>query len=1232
MKRISVVVLLVLFSVVFATSTLYAQGTATSGILRGTVTDPNGAVVAGAQITLTNQATAFTRHFETSSVGAYTANDLPPGAYNMTIDAPGFRQAAIRNVVINVASVTEQNTKLELGARTETVTVEATNVAVQTTSAAIGEVVDSEQATQLPLNGSNFVELTQLQPGVSRTNNLSTTNKGLLAGVDFSVNGNPTTNNLFLIDGANNNDVGSNRTILIYPSVDSISEFKMLRNSYGPEYGQASGAVVSILTKSGGNAYHGSVNYSGRNDAVSAEDPFAKAQDTALFKATGNHLPHNGKDELRRNDVIWTFGGPIKKDKIFFFASQEFNREIRGFTRQSCVPTAAEYAGDFSKDFNTPSGTDQCGAAKPTLFPGTASATNPLKIANPSPAAQAILAQFPLPNVPASAATNFNNWVLSTPSPLDYREENFRVDFNLTNKEVLTLRYTQDHFNNPAPNLASSGQGLWGEDPFPAIESSWSQPSKDAIAKVTSTLSSTLVNEAQFSYSGNAIYTSQAGSSLQLSKNIQAAFPTYFPSSTKLVGGIPTFWGGGLGQYFSYGSPNIWSIAPYQNNMDLYQIRDDISKVMGSHSFKAGVFLSWNAKNENQYGGQDSPVIGSAEAWNTPANNNWGAQTGNDLANFLSPGERFGITEQNVNPTDQARWRDYEFYVGDTWKVSPRLTAEYGFRWSFLREPYSADNAVGAFLPSAYNPANAFVKDSFGNFQPNLCNGITVVQGSNLCQNLSKITGVPYSNGTPTPFGRALVPNNNHLIAPRLGIAWDPRGNGKLAIRAGVGQFFQRERVSYNLGLNNALPNVVTASSVLPSTTGIAPCPNCNMRTLDQAPAPGSILFTGTPTSKDYTGNVPNTWQWNLAVEQELYRDTALEVAYIGNKGLHLSTALDLNSILPQNRAQADFTSPGNPQQQFRPYPEYANIIQGARTGYATYHALQALFRTKIPNLLNLQAAYTWSHSIANVDESNANGLGNNVENVTDPFNPQVDRGNSTINRPQMFVANAILYLPKLTDANSLTRTALGGWELSTIATLEDGASFTIYDASSSGTGVQTGLFGTSGGFNNSRPLIVPGAGCNSNVHGQQIVNPAAFTLNGFVIGQTLQSTLEPRGYCFGPAYKNADLAIYKNFKVRERVGLQFRLDMFNAFNHVNYRGNASGATAINTEIGASNGLQGFCTQAAFAAGPGGIQNNGCSATNNTIIASQFAKNSTFGQATAALTPRQIQYGLRITF
>lgn len=466
-------------------------------------------------------------------------------------------------------------------------------------------------------------------------------------------------------------------------------------------------------------------------------------------------------------------------------------------------------------------------------------------------------------------------------------------------------------------------------------------------------------------------------------------------------------------------------------------------------------------------------------------------------------------------------------------------------------------------------------------------------------------------------YGRALIPNNNHLIAPRLGISWDPFGNGKTAIRTGVGQFYQRERVSLQIGLNNALPITVTASNGGPGPN----CLTCDYRFLDVAPAPNTILWTGTVASKGVNNKEPNSWQWNFMVEQELARDTALEVGYIGNKGLHLTTQYDLNTILPQNRPQAAYAS-GAKQQSFRPFAEYGNIWTGDRIGYSTYHALQALFRTKFPNIVTLQAAFTWSHSISNVDLANANGLGNNPQDLTDIYHPGLDKGNSSINRPKMFVANAIWYLPKFNGMNPIGRGILGGWELATIATLEDGNSFTVFNANSSGTGVQTGLFGTGGG-NNARPLIVPGVGCNSNVHGNQIINPAAFTMTGFIIGQVPQPNLEPRGYCRGPSYQDVDLAIYKNFKVKERVNIQFRMDAFNSLNHVNYAGNEGGAGGVSNEIGTA--LQAFC-------GTAGGQNNGCSATNNVVTSSSYNATSSFGRATSALTPRQFQYGLRITF
>ncbi len=700
----------VLLAITFSLSAL-AQSTATSGSIKGSVSDAQGAVIPDAQVMVTDPATGAQRTATTDDHGGFTVANLPVGAYRVTISKPGFRQYDERNVAVNVSTITNVIASMQVGNVSDTIEVEADAVQVQTTSAAVGEVVTGQQVTELPLNGSNFVQLTQLQPGVSHANNFNTANKGLLGGVDFSVNGNPVTNNLFLIDGANNNDVGSNRTILVYPSVDAIAEFKMLRNSYGPEYGQASGAVISIATKSGTNQWHGSLHYEGRNDAVGAEDYFAKIHNDAVT-AAGGSLPHNGKDELRRNDIIYSLGGPVKKDKLFFFFSQEFDREIQGYTRSSCVPTAAEISGDFS-------GPISCGATAPTIPVALQAPGNPLKIANPSPAGLAYAALVPTANTVASAATGGDNWFLSTGSPLNFREENARVDFNVTQSELLTFRYTQDHWVNSAPSTAPNGY-LWGEDPFPAVEGNWSQPSKSAIAKLTSTLGSTLVNEAQFSYSGNAIVTSVGGTNPGLVNTLNSAIPTVFPASNKLAGGIPTTWGG-LGPYGD--GANLWSIAPYANNMDLYTIRDDISKVHGAHSIKAGVFLSFDAKNENEYGGQDRQTFSTADAtWalNTP--------TGNQLADLLLPGQVFkGVAEQNINPTDQARWRDYEFYVGDTWKARSNLSIEYGARYSLYREPYSANNAVGIFSGATYDPAIAMVPGPGGVLQPNVCDGIVVV-------------------------------------------------------------------------------------------------------------------------------------------------------------------------------------------------------------------------------------------------------------------------------------------------------------------------------------------------------------------------------------------------------------------------------------------------------------------------------------------------------------------------
>jgi len=876
-----------------------------AGSVRGTVTDPSGGAVAGATVTLKNTNKNVSLEATTTDLGAYSFPVVDVGTYELTVKAGSFKEFVAKNVEVHVSTVAEINAKLALGANTDIVTVEASDVQVQTTTAEVGGVIEGTQVRELPLNGRNFMALTQLQPGVSANNQFDSKDKGLQGGSDFSVNGNPSTNNLFLIDGVNNNDVGSNRTILIYPSVDSVAEFKMLTNSYGPEYGQASGAIISITTRSGENSFHGGAFYEGRNDALNA----------AGFIANLDGLK---KPELRRNDWGYYVAGPIKKDKLFFWWNQEWNRDIRGAIVTQCTPNAAERGGDFSADVNaalsalngagatTVLTNDQigaletknttCNAPPPATFTNTPTATNAnvwtassriptasqasgnqYAIANPDAVGQLLAAYYPLPNLTTVIpGTNFN-YASAAPNRVPWREENVRMDFDLNKRNRISFRYTQDSWKFPAPNNAFG----WGDDNFATYQGSWDQPSKSIMGKISSQLSNTLINDFEFGYSHNAIIVTPGGTDPTLSQQFDKAMPTEWPASGKTAGGLPTVWGG-LQNYGNFSS--IWAIVGYGNHMDLFTWQDNVTKIAGNHTWKFGALVSHNIKQENQFGGSDRASFGLS-------NDSWGQSihTGNALANVLLPGtgpnpqmiQSFG--ETNVNPVDQGRWHDIEWYAADSWKFTRRVTVNYGFRWSFLREPYDANNQMASFSLAAYN------KNGVGG---DACNGVILVPGTNFCSATASSIGLPLSAGTPG-VNRALVANNNHNIAPRLGVAWDVFGTGKTALRVGVGQFYQRERVSPQVGLSDTAPFAVGLGG------GV-------IRPLDTAvPVAGASTSPGNGRSP--RGISPNTWQWNLSVEQQLARNTVISVGYVGNVGIHQTSTYDINQLPESNFALGSF-------------------------------------------------------------------------------------------------------------------------------------------------------------------------------------------------------------------------------------------------------------------------------------------------------------------------------------
>jgi hypothetical protein len=1158
--------------------------------------------------------------------------------YQVTIKAPNFKESVAKNVEVHVASTTAVNMALQMGGSTETVEVTTNAVQVQTDSAVLGETIDATQVSELPLNGRNFMGLTQLAPGVSTGNSYDGTGKGLKGGVDFSVNGNSVTNNLYLVDGANNNDRGSNRTILIYPSVDSIAEFKMLQNSYGPEYGQASGAVVTMVTKSGTNAFHGSVFYNGRNDALNSWDYFAKRIDQ--------------KGKLRRNDYGFSLGGPAIKDKLFFFYSQEWNKEIRGIPRTSCVPTAAERAGDFGTDFtNLNAGKvdaggnplpadwrDGCGAPRPSdangnslIMPANQKVGNPYALNTITPLGADFINWFPQANQPDG-----HTWNASLNSALNWRQENARVDFNLTKNNVLMGRYTQDAWNNPAPGTTG-----WGDSIFPTLNSNWAQPSKMIIGKLTSTIGSSIVNDAEFSYSNNRINITPGGSNPALMANFTADAPTLYPADLKNSPlGVPnTLWGGFSGYG---GNTTFWVEAPWNNKLDMYSMRDDISKVSGNHTYKAGILIDVNSKDEDSGGPNTERLSIGGVATKDNLGNNLPATnvtTGNNLVDYMQPNLQFNLNELSTNVRSLDRWRDYEFYFGDTWKARKNLTIEYGIRYSLLFSPYNAKSRATSFQPWLYDP-NKPSSDA--------CNGLWTVPGTHPCADANALYGTNYSEAIAAP-NKYLMDQNHHLFAPRFGLAWDPSSNGSWAVRFGIGQFFQRDRVTpWFVTMNNA-PFSVNSPTYVRTLGGATPA---NLLAGSASPGGG---FSPEST-------MPNSWQWNLALEHSFAKETALQVAYVGNAAIHQLNSYDINVPDPTKQVNCPLVVGGRTDSfntgtwtcgaygiggsynsLLRPYDNDGTLAYWDHSGHATYHALQTVFKTKYKRS-QFTAAYTWSHSIGNVAlDDSSGGLGGSTYLYYK--NTSLDRGNTPINRPHIFVANGTYFFPELKGSNGFMRNTLGGWELSGITMATSGHSVNVQNNVTENTslvddfliaGAPLGtplnhVTGKTYGAGNIYGLpgagtytpLMSGSGCNAGMKGDQIINPNAFTLVGQELG-VVSDKKAPRGYCLGPHYVNTDLSIDKNWKLSERFNMQFRIDFFDLFNHPNFN-----AGALNLGPGGSQPVKdvncGPATNGLYAP---------CSPSNNTVTRESLNNATTFGNSTGTIGNhgRELQYGLRITF
>ena len=1127
-KKFGLNVVLILF--VMGLSGIVNAQTSTVGSISGTVRDPQGAAVPKAEVTITEETTGQTRTVRTDEDGSYSAQSLPVGRYSVSVAPPGFKNTVATGIEVHVADRVVVDLNVEVGQVTETVNVTGLAQLVETESGRVSSLVSEKQVTELPLNGRNYAALVTLVPGLSTPNEgnaFGTRGTGLDSHVDVSVNGNQSNANMWTVDGVNNMDVGSNATLLVFPSIDSIAEFRVERNSFSAEYGQAQGAVINLVTKGGGNQFHGTLFEFMRHNKLNANDWFSN-------QAGVKRAP------LKYHNFGGNFSGPIIKDRVFFFWSEEWRRERRGTPLRALVPTAQERVGNFSGPLTgglpydpfspclNMAGVREFNGANCAPFPG-----NIIPTARLSPAGLALMGIFPLPNNAAdpTGSETGANWISTPLQPVDTRQDLIRGDIAITDKMNLMARYINETWVH-----GEAAGNFWGDTPFPTLSSDWEQPSRSFAVKLTNTLSSTAVNEFQFSRAGNDIFVTTSAAGQALNEQVAAAFPTVFP---RVEGtGVPTVgWGAG-----GYG--NLWHQAPWTNHQDLFIWKDDFSKVIGSHAAKFGVLFSHNIKDEQPSGGSGVYTIQTD-----------GVRTGSLITDLLLRDlVLLQYTELQRQDTTFGRWRDFELYANDTWKVRPNLTLTLGLRYSYYPPAFADDDRLTNWIPERFN-------------------GVDINSGY-VRADQAEQAGLP----------RALVNPYKWGLQPRIGVAWDISGKGKTALRLGAGRYMSRSNVIASV-LRMALnPPWTTQVDTGWNNTAVSltDCPTC--RTMDNANAAvlaGRAQNVGGLNSVDTNFRPPESWQWNVTVSHEVMKNTVAEVSYVGNHGLHIWRLINgsYNAVLPQFRARVARGAPGD---DLGSHPEwrrfgFANgVTRDESTGDSNYHALQVWVDRRFSNRLAFQTAYTLSRTISNVPTQSY------ISATTDVFNYDLDKGYADLDRRHALVFNAVYALPSFKERGALFSNIFGDWQFNTIASYYSGTPLNI-------------ILGTDrAGLGNSttqRPDLVSGARIyvNNSSDRSLLINRDAFaTPTAGTFGNL------KRGDVRAPSIKNIDFSLAKNWRMKERFGLQFRAEMFNAFNFVNFRGHN------------------------LTVAGGGIDNN--------------LSNGGFGRAGSTRGPREIQFGLKFTF
>jgi Carboxypeptidase regulatory-like domain/TonB-dependent Receptor Plug Domain/TonB dependent receptor len=1153
------------FFLVFSAFLVLAVGLSAqvdTGVVSGLVMDSSGASVAGATVTLTNTGTNVILKTTTDPGGHYQFSAVHIGLYTVTVEARGFAKVTQENAQLAIQQNLVVDFTLKPGTLSETVEVSAAPPPLQTQDASVGGVVEAQQINDLPLNGRNYTFLAQLNAGVTFSQQDS---RGLGSSGSFAANGTAANQNNYLLDGVDNNsnlvDFLNGNSYIYRPAVDALQEFKVQTGDFSAEFGRAAGAVLNATIKSGTDKYHGTIWEFFRNDGLDAANFFENANNT-------------GRGRFQQNQFGGAFGGPIpllngKTNKTFFFADYEGLRINQATPYVSTVPTELERSSGYTNfsQLLTQGGTqtDALGNVYPlgqifdpaTTRCATGAANNPSCTAwvrspfpgNILPANRLdqnvinVLNTYPLP----TNGNLFNNYASDPIFTESTNQGDFRVDEVLGQHDQLFGRYSRanDIQNIPGPfsTIANGGGFNTGNQ---------TNISQNSVLGWTHIFSPTLLNEARF---GFARVDTQRIQPYASDTDIPEQFGIGGIPDAPNNGGLPTYTISGLTELGA--SP--WQ--PTHETNTTYQLTENLTKVVGKHSFKGGFefqhvdlvfFQPAYSRGSFDYDGEYTEVPGYTDG-NTGIAQLLLTPTPSTVGGPDYVGGTDQVNGSNI-ATPRTKRNYYALYGQDDYRVTNKLTLNLGLRWEYFGHGVAPAGAALNFLPETANE-----------------NAQLLMPNSTCHANLfspSVIAALATDNiGVTCTGNQALVESDKADFAPRIGFAY--QATPRFVVRSAFGIFYGSTVNGDNLVDAINYPFSYTETYNTPGPGGPITYPNGSIGTFENGLSAFSFSPTSVPaagvgfTGTDYHFHTPSTLEYNLSIQYQVTANSSFTAGYVGTQGRHLQIHTEYNTpeeiLVPQT----------NPQ----PYVQYPNFARGftqnATEANSGYNALQLTYQYRFSHGFNMLANYTYSRCLTDARDILVGTIGSYRAPQLPGFGIHGDYALCDFDVKQIFHLSGGYDLPVghgqwlLTNASGLTNALLGGWKTNFILTLQDGQPFTVP------CNIQTTAdFGCNA-------LVVPGVSLYGPIHNNnQWMNPAAFT-NPAVAATNGQTDYSPLGggatQLYGPGFHRLDFSLFKEFAISEDKRFEFRTEFFNLTNHPNFGNPGFSAPGIAAAPGALN-------------------------------------------------------------